>query len=163
MELHGDGKGDGGIALLSSGIATPQSYMERDLDALMRRTATAVDSGKLLPWEALSFGIGLTVGLAQIYLRRTREPVNCIARLNGVAGYLFGYTHVNKRGTSLSTMVGAFPAPCRRLFGQRAWRTLVSSPGSCCDSVLGSFPTSWRLPGCIARITAAQAFSCCRL
>src|SRR5687768_7273507 len=42
-----------GIALLSSGIATLNQYMERDLDALMRRTAERpLPSGKLLPWEA---------------------------------------------------------------------------------------------------------------
>jgi protoheme IX farnesyltransferase len=37
-----------GIALLSSGIATLNQYMERDLDALMRRTANRpLPSGKL--------------------------------------------------------------------------------------------------------------------
>src|SRR5687767_7509258 len=56
-----------GIALLSSGIATLNQYMERDLDALMRRTADRpLPSGKLLPWEALGFGVSLTV-LAEIY------------------------------------------------------------------------------------------------
>src|ERR1700693_3063557 len=39
-----------GIALLSSGIATLNQYMERDLDGLMRRTASRpLPSGKLLP------------------------------------------------------------------------------------------------------------------
>ena len=51
-----------GIALLSAGIATINQYMERDLDALMRRTANRpLPSGKLLPWEALAFGAGLTI------------------------------------------------------------------------------------------------------
>ena len=57
-----------GIGLLSSGIATLNQYMERDLDALMRRTADRpLPSGKLLPWEALVFGVGLTV-LAEFIL-----------------------------------------------------------------------------------------------
>ncbi|HZE64518.1 MAG TPA: UbiA family prenyltransferase, partial [Pyrinomonadaceae bacterium] len=38
-----------GIALLSSGIATLNQYMEKDLDALMRRTASRpLPTGKLL-------------------------------------------------------------------------------------------------------------------
>src|SRR5215212_8303933 len=42
-----------GIALLSSGIATLNQYMERDLDALMRRTAMRpLPSGKLSSIEA---------------------------------------------------------------------------------------------------------------
>src|SRR2546427_5299009 len=51
-----------GIALLSSGIATLNQYMERDLDGLMRRTADRpLPSGKLTPWEAWWVGVGLTV------------------------------------------------------------------------------------------------------
>src|SRR5436305_1917857 len=46
-----------GIALLSSGIATLNQFMERDLDALMRRTADRpLPSGRLFPFEALWFG-----------------------------------------------------------------------------------------------------------
>jgi len=48
-----------GIALLSSGIATLNQYMEKALDALMRRhRRTALPTGRLLPWEALAFGAG---------------------------------------------------------------------------------------------------------
>src|SRR6266850_659576 len=57
-----------GIALLSSGIATLNQFMERDLDGLMRSTENRpLPSGRLLPWEALFFGTALTVG-AEIYL-----------------------------------------------------------------------------------------------
>ena len=42
-----------GIALLSSGLATLNQYIERDLDRLMRRTqARPLPTGKLLPAEA---------------------------------------------------------------------------------------------------------------
>src|SRR5262245_34310544 len=57
-----------GIGLLSSGIATLNQYAERDLDGLMRRTATRpLPAGKLMPWEALAFGAGLTIA-AEVYL-----------------------------------------------------------------------------------------------
>ena len=57
-----------GIALLSSGIATLNQFMERELDGLMRRTADRpLPSGRLLPLEALWFGIVLTA-TAELYL-----------------------------------------------------------------------------------------------
>src|SRR5260370_1205247 len=43
-----------GIGLLSSGIATLNQFIERDLDGLMRRTADRpLPSGRLVPVEAL--------------------------------------------------------------------------------------------------------------
>src|SRR6267378_7047499 len=57
-----------GIALLSSGIATLNQFMERDLDGLMRRTENRpLPSGRLTPFEALWFGVALTMG-AEFYL-----------------------------------------------------------------------------------------------
>lgn len=110
-----------GIALLSSGIATLNQYMERDLDALMRRTATRpLPSGKLLPWEALAFGAGLTV-FAEIYLVTLVNPLVALLGLAVIAGYLFAYTPLKTR-TSLSTMVGAFPGAVPPLIGWAAAR-----------------------------------------
>ena len=108
-----------GIALLSSGIATVNQYMERDLDALMRRTASRpLPSGKLLPWEALVFGIGLTV-LAEVYLAFLVNPLTALLGLTVIAGYLFAYTPL-KTKTSLSTLVGAFPGAVPPLIGWTA-------------------------------------------
>ncbi len=110
-----------GIALLSSGIATLNQYMERDLDALMRRTAgRPLPSGKLLPWEALLFGAGLTV-LAEIYLAVLVNPLSAVLGLTVIVGYLFAYTPLKTR-TTLSTMVGAFPGAVPPLIGWAAAR-----------------------------------------
>src|SRR5258706_13282101 len=47
-----------GIALLSSGIATLNQFMERELDGLMRRTENRpLPSGRLTPVEALWVGV----------------------------------------------------------------------------------------------------------
>ncbi|HYJ87625.1 MAG TPA: heme o synthase [Pyrinomonadaceae bacterium] len=114
-----------GIALLSSGIATLNQYMERDLDALMRRTADRpLPSGKLLPWEALSFGVGLTV-VAEIYLTILVNPLTGLLGLTVIAGYLFAYTPLKTR-TTLSTMVGAFPGAVPPLIGWAAARGELS-------------------------------------
>jgi protoheme IX farnesyltransferase len=108
-----------GIGLLSSGIATLNQYLERDLDCLMRRTADRpLPSGKLLPWEALLFGISLTV-IAEIYLAVFVNPLSALLGLTVIAGYLFGYTPLKTR-TSLSTMVGAFPGAVPPIIGWTA-------------------------------------------
>ena len=72
-----------GIGLLSSGIATLNQYAERDLDGLMRRTATRpLPAGKLAPWEALAFGAGITIA-AEIYLLVFVNPLRRITRFDG--------------------------------------------------------------------------------
>lgn len=114
-----------GIALLSSGIATLNQYMERDLDGLMRRTADRpLPTGKLFPWEALLFGVALTVG-AEMYLAMFVNPLTALLGLTVIAGYLFGYTPLKTR-TSLSTMVGAFPGAVPPLIGWTAVRGELS-------------------------------------
>ena len=114
-----------GIALLSSGIATLNQYIERDLDCLMRRTATRpLPTGKLAPWEALWFGVGLTV-LAEVYLALLVNPLTAVLGLTVIAGYLFGYTPLKTR-TSLSTLVGAFPGAMPPLIGWTAARGEIS-------------------------------------
>jgi protoheme IX farnesyltransferase len=113
-----------GIALLSSGIATLNQYIERDLDRLMRRTADRpLPSGKLAPWEALWFGVGLTV-LAEVYLLLLVNPLSALLGLTVIAGYLFAYTPLKTR-TTLSTMVGAFPGAVPPLIGWAAARGTI--------------------------------------
>lgn len=114
-----------GIALLSSGIATLNQYIERDLDRLMRRTADRpLPSHRLLPWEALLFGTALTI-VAEIYLAVLVNPLSALLGLTVIAGYLFAYTPLKTR-TSLSTMVGAFPGAVPPLIGWTAARGDIS-------------------------------------
>jgi protoheme IX farnesyltransferase len=110
-----------GIGLLSAGIATLNQYIERDLDSLMRRTADRpLPAGKLLPWEALWFGVTLTVA-AEVYLAIVVNPLTALLGLIIIAGYLFGYTPLKTRST-LSTLVGAFPGAMPPLVGWAAAR-----------------------------------------
>jgi protoheme IX farnesyltransferase len=110
-----------GIALLSSGIATLNQYMERDLDGLMRRTATRpLPSGKLSPLEAFLFGLGVTIA-AELYLAILVNPLTAVLGLTVVVGYLLLYTPLKTR-TSLSTVVGAFPGAMPPLIGWTAAR-----------------------------------------
>jgi protoheme IX farnesyltransferase len=110
-----------GIALLSSGIATLNQYMERELDARMRRTSQRpLPSGRLLPLEACALGLALTVG-AEIYLALLVNTLTALLGLSVIAGYLFLYTPLKTR-TTLSTVVGAFPGAMPPLMGWTAAR-----------------------------------------
>jgi protoheme IX farnesyltransferase len=110
-----------GIALLSSGIATLNQFMERELDGLMRRTADRpLPSGRLLPFEALWFGVLLTA-TAELYLALFVNSLTAVLGLTVIAGYLFLYTPLKTR-TTLSTVVGAFPGAVPPLIGWTAAR-----------------------------------------
>ncbi|MBD0326394.1 MAG: protoheme IX farnesyltransferase, partial [Pyrinomonadaceae bacterium] len=108
-----------GIALLSSGIATLNQYMERELDGRMRRTQMRpLPTGKLAPNEALFFGIALTL-VAEVYLAFATNALTVLLGLTVIAGYLFCYTPLKTR-TTLSTFVGAFPGAMPPLMGWTA-------------------------------------------
>ncbi len=115
-----------GIALLSSGLATLNQYMERELDLLMRRTASRpLPSGKLAPAEALLLGIILTVG-AEIYLAILVNPLTALLGITVIIGYLLLYTPLKTR-TTLSTAIGAFPGAMPPLMGWTAATGRISS------------------------------------
>ncbi|MFN2533085.1 MAG: heme o synthase [Pyrinomonadaceae bacterium] len=134
-----------GIALLSSGIATLNQYAERDLDGLMRRTADRpLPAGKLLPIEALAFGVMLTL-FAEIYLLLFVNPLSALLGLTVIAGYLFGYTPLKTR-TSLSTLVGAFPGAVPPLIGWTAARGTLNVEGW----VLFAILFLWQFPHFLA-------------
>jgi protoheme IX farnesyltransferase len=108
-----------GVALLCSGVSAVNEWMERDLDALMRRTASRpLPTGKLSPREAFLFGVGLTVA-GEAYLAALVNPLSALCGLGVVVGYLFLYTPLKTR-TSLSTAVGAFPGAVPPLLGWAA-------------------------------------------
>ncbi|HVF67669.1 MAG TPA: heme o synthase [Pyrinomonadaceae bacterium] len=108
-----------GIALLSSGIAALNQYLERDLDGRMRRTLTRpLPTGKLSPTAALAFGVAITV-FAEVYLAAFVNLLTAAYGVSVIVGYLFCYTPLKTR-SSLSTIVGAFPGAMPPLMGWTA-------------------------------------------
>lgn len=115
-----------GIAMLSSGIATLNQYMERGLDSRMRRTiARPLPAGKLTPFHALIFGVALTV-VAEIYLAAFVNLVTAAFGITVIVGYLLCYTPLKTR-SSLSTIVGAFPGAMPPLMG---WTAATGQAGT---------------------------------
>ena len=108
-----------GIALLSSGIATLNQYIERDTDGLMRRTeGRPLPAGKLAPAQALIFGSLLSL-IATLYLWVLINPLTALLGVATFASYLFVYTPLKTR-TTLSVVLGAFPGAVPPLIGWTA-------------------------------------------
>lgn len=134
-----------GVALLSSGIATLNQYLERDLDRLMRRTMLRpLPAQKLAPFEALIFGSALTL-IAEAYLALFVNPLTAVLGLTVVVGYLFMYTPLKTR-TTLSTVVGAFPGAMPPLIG---W-TAASGEMTTGSWVLFAILFLWQFPHFLA-------------
>lgn len=105
-----------GITLLAFGVATLNQFIERNIDALMERTARRpLPSGKLNSAEALIFGILLCLG-AEIYLAFLVNALTAILGLIVIVGYVLLYTPLKTR-TSASTAIGALPGAMPPLMG----------------------------------------------
>lgn len=116
-----------GTGLLSSGSCAINCYIERDLDAIMPRTAgRPIPAGVVSPQLALSFGIFLIVAGAIFLLN-----VNVLSTILGLAAmaiYLWLYTPA-KRWTWLNTSIGAVPGAIPPLIGWAAASGTIS-PGA---------------------------------
>lgn len=105
-----------GITLLAFGVATLNQFIERDTDALMKRTANRpLPTQKVSPAEALIFGILLCV-TAEIYLAVLVNLLTAVLGLIVIVGYVLLYTPL-KRKTSVSTAIGAIPGAMPPLMG----------------------------------------------
>ena len=116
------------ITLLAFGVSTLNQYIERDIDPLMRRTATRpLPTGRVTPNEALVFGICQCV-LAEVFLFFAVNPLTAILGLTVIIGYVFLYTPLKTR-TSLSTVVGAIPGAMPPLMGWTAASNKITVVG----------------------------------
>ena len=117
-----------GTLLVAGGTAALNQYVERDMDAVMRRTAARpLPTGTLKPNEVLIFGV-VTIILGASWLAFT---VNALAALIAFAtsvSYLGLYTPLKTR-TTLATAVGAIPGALPPLIGWAAARGSLSEGG----------------------------------
>ena len=108
-----------GAALVAAGTNALNQVLERDVDALMKRTARRpLPSGRLDPNEAAWFawGAGL-VGI--VYLAALVNPTTALLAAATLGIYVLVYTPL-KRRTSVSTLVGAVPGALPVLGGWAA-------------------------------------------
>ena len=108
-----------GAALVAAGTNALNQLLERDVDALMKRTARRpLPSGRLRPNEAAWFawGAGL-VGI--VYLAALVNSTTALLAAATLGSYVFLYTPL-KRRSSVSTLVGAVPGALPVLGGWAA-------------------------------------------
>ena len=95
-----------GGALSAGGAGAINHYLDRDLDALMSRTADRpVASGRVAPAAALWFGIALGVASFAL-LATTVNLLAAVLSLCGLLGYVFVYTLWLKRSTPQNIVIG---------------------------------------------------------
>lgn len=135
----------GGTALVAAGSMTLNMLIERDTDALMRRTrGRPLPAGRLRPADALWFGLALTsLGLLALLLSVGALPA--AVALSTWGSYLFAYTPLKTR-TSLATVVGAFPGALPPVIGWTAARGALE-PGA---FVLFAILFLWQIPHFLA-------------
>jgi heme o synthase len=134
-----------GSWLVAAGAAALNQYMERDLDALMRRTQMRpLPQHKLKASHALIFGIALSViGAAELAV--FVNPLTSALSLFTLFSYLLCYTPLKTR-TSLCTLVGAIPGAIPPMMGWTAVRNSLAPQAWILFGIL----FLWQLPHFLA-------------
>lgn len=110
-----------GTALTCGGTLALNQLMERDADALMARTRSRpLPDGRLLPIDAMVFGLILTVG-GLAYLTWASLWRSALVTSLIVTTYLLMYTPLKQR-TSLCSLIGAVPGALPPVIGWAAVR-----------------------------------------
>jgi protoheme IX farnesyltransferase len=106
--------------LSAGGAGAVNHYFDRDIDALMPRTANRpVPSGRVSPRAALLFGIVLAT-LSFVLLASTVNLLAAALALTGFLGYVFVYTVWLKRRTPQNIVIGGAAGAIPPLVGWAA-------------------------------------------
>ncbi|HVZ41513.1 MAG TPA: heme o synthase [Candidatus Kapabacteria bacterium] len=110
-----------GTSMCGAGCGALNMFVEREHDAKMRRTMQRpLPSGRLIPAEALLFGLILAVG-GVTYLALAVNLLTAILGAATVVSYVLLYTPL-KRLSTLNTVVGAIPGALPPVMGWAAVR-----------------------------------------
>ncbi len=134
-----------GAGLTAAGVLGLNQYLERDSDALMKRTQERpLPDGRMSPLMALLVGAAFT-GSGMLYLTFLVNMLSGFVISLIVVSYLFLYTPL-KQKTSLCTLIGAVPGALPPVVG---W---VAARGSLTGGawVLFTILFLWQLPHSLA-------------
>ena len=130
-----------GTSLLAAGASALNQWIERDHDALMRRTASRpLPSGQMSPLSVLALGVGTSL-LGLFWLLWAVNSLTAFLGAMTLVTYLFAYTPL-KRMTVLNTLVGAVPGALPPLMGWTAATGTLSPKGWTLFAIL----FFWQLP-----------------
>jgi len=128
-------------ALVASGAAALNQFLERDYDAKMRRTQDRpLPSGRLQPATVMLFG-GVCSVAGLVYLALAVNLLTGAIGAVTLAAYLFVYTPL-KRVTWLNTNIGAVPGALPALMGWTAARGELSVEGWALFAIVAL----WQIP-----------------
>jgi protoheme IX farnesyltransferase len=135
-----------GSALVAAGASAVNQWLEREVDARMRRTQDRpLPAGRLRPGEVLAFGIASAAG-GVVYLAVTLvNPLAAAVAALTFLSYVFVYTPL-KRRTPLNTLVGAVPGALPPVIGWAAVRGSVGAEAAALFAVL----FLWQVPHFLA-------------
>jgi protoheme IX farnesyltransferase len=134
-----------GTALVAGGTSALNQYLERDIDAKMRRTKNRpLPAGRLRPIEALAFSVAISI-IGLVYLLLMVNWLTALLAATTLMSYVFLYTPL-KQKNSLSTIVGAIPGALPPLGGWTAARNELSIEGWILFAIL----FIWQLPHFLA-------------
>ena len=134
-----------GVALVVAAANAFNMYLERDVDALMRRTRNRpLPAGRLQPEVALAFGLFCAVTALPI-VRLAANPLTCGLSLASLVLYVGVYTPLKRRST-WALVVGAVPGAIPPLMGWTASTGHLEAPGLALFALL----FVWQIPHFIA-------------
>ena len=134
-----------GAGLTAAGVLGLNQYLERDVDAQMKRTqGRPLPDGRMSPLTALLVGAALT-GSGMLYLAFIVNMLSGFVISLIVVSYLFLYTPL-KRKTSLCTLIGAVPGALPPVVGWVAARGSLTGEAW----VLFTILFLWQLPHSLA-------------
>lgn len=134
-----------GTALVIAGSGTLNCYLERDVDALMKRTRNRpLPTGRIAPQTALTMGLVLSF-LGIPLLTFGVNPLTGLLGAVALVSYVLVYTPM-KRKTPHALILGAFPGAMPPLMGWTAATNSLDAPGIILFSVL----FLWQLPHFLA-------------
>jgi heme o synthase len=106
--------------LSAGGAGAINHYFDRDIDALMPRTADRpVPAGRVAPRAALAYGVVLAA-LSFVLLASTVNLLSAALALTGFLGYVFVYTVWLKRRTPQNIVIGGAAGAVPPLVGWAA-------------------------------------------
>jgi protoheme IX farnesyltransferase len=113
-----------GGSLAAAGANTINCYIDRDIDAIMRRThRRPIPAGLISPERALAFGIGLSIVSFTLLTLTVNLLTACLA-LSAILFYVFVYTIWLKRWTVENIVIGGAAGAVPPLCG---WAAVTGS------------------------------------
>lgn len=130
-----------GTGLVASGAAALNQLLEKDYDALMKRTRSRpLPAGRLQSDTVLVFGL-LTAVVGLLHLALAVNPLTAVLGAITLVTYVCVYTPL-KRVTPLNTLIGAVPGALPPLMGWAAARGAATIEGWALFGIL----FLWQLP-----------------